>query len=132
MQFVALFLGRFGPFGLFDRCLVSFSLVHDPFGQFKEAVIVGKNSLEKQLLLDGIGCVRARECRVGNRRLDPVHEKRQTPRAKVPSNGAYERQCDSSTGKVTEVRVALVIILSKSVVFKNECFASFPGTCPTP
>jgi hypothetical protein len=36
LQFVALFLGRFGRFDLSDRCLVYFSVLHDPLGQFKE------------------------------------------------------------------------------------------------
>ena len=31
-RFVALFLGRFGPSDLTDRCLVYFSVLHDPFG----------------------------------------------------------------------------------------------------
>jgi len=52
LQFVALFLGHFGRFALSDRCLVYFSVLHDPFGQFNEAVIVGKDGVEKQLPLD--------------------------------------------------------------------------------
>ena len=36
LQFVALFLGYFGRFDPFYRCLVYFSVLHDPFGQFKE------------------------------------------------------------------------------------------------
>jgi hypothetical protein len=34
-----------------NRCLVYFSVLHDPFGQFKGAVIVGKDGIEKQLPL---------------------------------------------------------------------------------
>jgi hypothetical protein len=55
LHFVALFLGRVGRFDPSDRCLVYFSVLHDPFGQFKGAVIVGKDGVEKQLPLDQTG-----------------------------------------------------------------------------
>ena len=49
------------------------------------AVIVGKDGVEKQLPLDQTRKFRlAREDHAGNRRPDPIYEKRQTPRAQVP------------------------------------------------
>jgi hypothetical protein len=36
LLFVALFLGHFGQFDLFDRYSVYFSVLYDPFGQFNE------------------------------------------------------------------------------------------------
>jgi hypothetical protein len=51
------------------------------------AVIVGKNGGEKQLPLDQTGkfsVFGARKDHADCRRPDPIHEKRQTPRSKIP------------------------------------------------
>jgi hypothetical protein len=72
-----------GTQGLFveNRGLVYFSVLHDPFGQFKGAVIVGKDGIEKQLPLDQTrkwGAFEREKIALAIGPPDPVHEKRQT------------------------------------------------------
>ena len=58
------------------------------------AVIVGKDGVEKQLPLDQTGkfsVFERQKITLLNRRPDPIHEKRQTPRAKVPQQRAPNR-----------------------------------------
>ena len=46
------FLGHFGPFDLSDRCLVYFSVIHDPFGQYDRLSSPERIGVEKQFPLE--------------------------------------------------------------------------------
>jgi hypothetical protein len=55
LLFVALFLGRFGRFDLSDRCSVYFSVLHYPFGQFRDEQTLGKRRFAAVTLLQCAG-----------------------------------------------------------------------------
>jgi hypothetical protein len=98
LHFVALFLGRVGRFDPSDRSLVYFSVLHDPFGQFKGAVIVGKDGVEKQTLRDAVARPSKRlsswallDLFRQNRTLKPEPARQGTEPKKQQQEVAYER-----------------------------------------
>jgi hypothetical protein len=95
--------------------LLYFSVLHNPFGRFKELLLLEGRRREAVATRPNteVQSVQAREDHPDNRRPGPIHEKRQTPRQKFLNNelrtvvGIDEGKIIFDKGDIVRNRAAL-------------------------